>query len=77
MPIIIYLTYIAQYKVMTTESNSNRSKEPKDRGEVYRQEQQKIADEPQQAGSGKPREPKNRGEAYRQEQQKIADESNL
>ncbi|MGH9987126.1 MAG: hypothetical protein ACRD8W_24530 [Nitrososphaeraceae archaeon] len=30
---------------MTAESNSNRSKEPKNRGEVYKQEQQRILEE--------------------------------
>jgi hypothetical protein len=73
--IITYLTYSAQYNLMTTESDSNRSKEPKNRGEVYRQEQQRIAEESHQASSEKPREPKNRGEVYRQEQQRIAEES--
>ena len=41
---------------MTAESNSSRTKKPKDRGEVYQQEQQRIADESRQVGSGKPRE---------------------
>jgi hypothetical protein len=35
---------------MTAESDSNRSKEPKNRGEVYKQEQQRIAEESHQAG---------------------------
>lgn len=60
---------------MTAESDSNRSKEPKDRGEVYQQEQQRIADESRQVGSGKPREPKNRGEVYKQEEQRIAEDT--
>ena len=60
---------------MTAESDSNRSREPKNRGEVYKQEQQKIAEESHQVGSEEPREPKNRGEVYKQEQQKIAEES--
>lgn len=62
MPIITYLTYSAQYKLMTTESDSNRSKEPKNRGEVYKQEQQRIAEESHMTGSGEPREPNDRGE---------------
>ena len=36
---------------MTAESDSNRSREPKNRGEVYKQEQQKIAEESHQAES--------------------------
>jgi hypothetical protein len=60
---------------MTSESEPNRSKEPKNRGEVYKQQQQKIAEESHQAGSGEPREPKNRGEVYKQEQLKIAEKS--
>ena len=47
---------------MTTESDSNRSKEPKNRGEVYKQEQQRIAEESHMTGSGEPREPNDRGE---------------
>jgi hypothetical protein len=74
-PIITYLTYSAQYNLMTTESDSNRSKEPKNRGEVYKQEQQRIAEESHLAGSGEPRKPKNRGEVAKQEQRRIAEES--
>jgi hypothetical protein len=48
--------------LMTEESESNRSKEPKNRGEVYKQEQQRIAEESRQADSEEPREPENRGE---------------
>ena len=60
---------------MTAESSSNHPKEPKDRGEVYKREQQRIAEESGQVGSGEPREPKDRGEVYKREQQRIAEES--
>ena len=60
---------------MTAESGSNRSNEPKNRGEVSKQEQQRIAEEAHVAGSGEPREPNDRGEVSQQEQQKIAEES--
>jgi hypothetical protein len=61
--------------LMTETSDPDRSRQPKNRGEVYEQEQQKIAEESGRSSSAKPREPKNRGEVYEQEQQKIAEES--
>jgi hypothetical protein len=42
---------------------------------MYKQEQQRIAEESREAGSGNVREPKNRGEVYKKEEQKIAGES--
>ena len=59
---------------MTTESDSNSSNESKNR-EVYRQEQQRIAEESHLAGPGEPRKPKNRGEVAEQERRRIAEES--
>jgi hypothetical protein len=56
-------------------TGSGEPREPNDRGEVYRQEQQRIAEESHMTGSGEPRKPKNRGEVAQQEQQRIAEES--
>jgi hypothetical protein len=40
---------MVRYILMTAKSNSNRSKEPKNRGEVYKKEQQRIKEQSRQA----------------------------
>jgi hypothetical protein len=57
-------------------TSDNESQDSKNRGEVYQQEQQRIAEEFKHTSSGERRDPKNRGEVYQQEQQRIAEESN-
>jgi hypothetical protein len=52
---------------------SDRSRQP--RGEVYKQEQKRIAEESSSSSSTEPRQPKDRGEVYKQEQKRIAEES--
>ena len=59
---------------MTETSDPDRSRQPKNRGEVYKQEQQRIAEESDSSSTAEPRQPKNRGEVYKQEQQRIAEE---
>jgi hypothetical protein len=62
---------------MSSESEGDdKSRPPKNRGEVYTQEQQRIAEETKADKSKEPRPPKNRGEVYTQEQQRIAEETN-
>ena len=58
---------------MSSESkeDGDKSRPPKNRGEVYAQEQQRIAEETKADKSKEPRPPKNRGEVYAQEQQRI------
>jgi hypothetical protein len=61
---------------MSSESEDNdQPRPPKNRGEVYAQEQQRIAEEAKGDQSKEPRPPKNRGEVYAQEQQRIAEET--
>jgi hypothetical protein len=71
----IHISYVVQLILMTENSAPDHSRQPKNRGEVYKQEQQKIAEESGSSSSAEPRQPKNRGEVYKQEQQKIAEES--
>jgi hypothetical protein len=56
-------------------TSDNESENSMNRGEVYLQEQQRIAEESKHRGSGERRNPKNRGEVYLHEQQRIAEES--
>jgi hypothetical protein len=60
---------------MSSENEDNdQPRTPKTRGEVYTQEQQRIA-EAKTDKSKEPRPPKTRGEVYTQEQQRIAEET--
>jgi hypothetical protein len=62
---------------MSSESeDDDKPRPPKNRGEVYAQEQQRIAEETKADRSKESRPPKNRGEVYAQEQQRIAEETN-
>jgi hypothetical protein len=61
---------------MSSESeDDDKPRPPKSRGEVYAQEQQRIA-EAKADKSKESRPPKSRGEVYAQEQQRIAEETN-
>ena len=61
---------------MSSESkDDDQPRSPKNRGEVYAQEQQRIAEEAKTDKSKEPRPPKTRGEVYTQEQQRIAEET--
>ncbi len=55
--------------------DNDQPRPPKTRGEVYSQEQERIADEAKTDKSKEPRPPKTRGEVYSQEQERIADEA--
>ena len=55
--------------------DDDQPRPPKNRGEIYAQEQQRIAEESITDKSKEPRPPKNRGEVYAQEQQRIAEET--
>jgi hypothetical protein len=68
----IYLSYAAYLLVMTSD---NESQDSKNRGEVYQQERQRVAEQSKRIGSGERRDPKNRGEVYQQEQQRVAEQS--
>jgi hypothetical protein len=60
---------------MSSESEDNdQPRPPKTRGEVYAQEQERIAEEARAGQSKDPRPPKTRGEVYAQEQERIAEE---
>jgi hypothetical protein len=61
---------------MSSESEDNdQPRPPKTRGEVYTQEQERIAGEAKTDKSKEPRPPKTRGEVYTQEQERIAGET--
>jgi hypothetical protein len=61
--------------MVSNNESEDSERDPKNRGEVSLQEQQKIAEESGRLGSRERRDPKNRGEVSLQEQQKIAEES--
>ena len=58
-----------------SENNDDQPRPPKTRGEVYTQEQERIAEEFKTDKSKEPRPPKTRGEVYTQEQERIAEET--
>jgi hypothetical protein len=63
------------YVIMSSENQDDQTRSPKNRGEVYTQEQQRIAEESTAGQTKERRSPKNRGEVYTQEQQRIAEET--
>jgi hypothetical protein len=59
---------------MSTKSEDDQPRPPKTRGEVYAQEEARIAEEARAGQSKDPRPPKTRGEVYAQEEARIAEE---
>ncbi|HEY7082189.1 MAG TPA: hypothetical protein VH500_21065 [Nitrososphaeraceae archaeon] len=74
--IIIYKIYLSYAAYLLVMASDNESQDSKNRGEVYQQEQQRVAEQSKHTGSGERRDPKNRGEVYQQEQQRVAEQSN-
>jgi hypothetical protein len=61
--------------VLSESEDNDQPRPPKTRGEVYSQEQERIAEEAKTDKSKEPRPPKTRGEVYSQEQERIAEET--